>query len=117
MTEEQKADWIKYQLQDLAAYDASDIESGSIEIYGENEDGYECSCEVEIPSIAEKAAELIAELESELDKYKHLAKERGEFIINGEDLGYIQKPTSENDSAYYIFLRCQMTDETAAKAV
>lgn len=59
----------------------------------------------------------IKELQDQLDKYKRLAKERGDFIINGEELGYISVPESEIDSAYYTFLRCQMTDEAAAEAV
>jgi hypothetical protein len=60
------------------------------------------------------AHEKIAELEKELAGYKQLAKERAEFIINGEELGYISLPESENDKAYLTFMRCQLTDEYAA---
>jgi hypothetical protein len=56
----------------------------------------------------------IAELEKELAGYKQVAKERAEFIINGEELGYISLPESENDKAYLTFMRCQLTDEYAA---
>jgi len=54
-------------------------------------------------------------LSQQLEKWQRLAKERGEFIINGEDLGYITTPNSENDKAYHIFLRCQLLDERAAQ--
>ena len=56
----------------------------------------------------------IVELEKELLGYKQVAKERAEFIINGEELGYISLPESENDKAYVTFMRCQLTDEYAA---
>jgi hypothetical protein len=56
----------------------------------------------------------IVELEKELLGYKKVAKERAEFIINGEELGYISLPESENDKAYLTFMRCQLTDEYAA---
>ena len=58
--------------------------------------------------------ERIVEIEKELLGYKHVAKERAEFIINGEELGYISLPESENDKAYVTFMRCQLTDEYAA---
>ncbi len=58
--------------------------------------------------------ERIVELEKELLGYKQVAKERAEFIINGEELGYISLPESENDKAYVTFMRCQLTDEYAA---
>jgi hypothetical protein len=58
--------------------------------------------------------ERIVELEKELAGYKKVAKERAEFIINGEELGYISLPESENDKAYLTFMRCQLTDEYAA---
>lgn len=61
--------------------------------------------------------ERIKELEQQVAELKSLCNERREFIINGEELGYIRKPDSENDSAYYIFLRCKMTDEAALESI
>ena len=62
-----------------------------------------------------KQEDEIKALKAQLEKYKRLAKERGAFIINGEELGYISTPTSETDKAYHVFMRCQMTDEAAAE--
>ena len=56
----------------------------------------------------------IAELEKELEGYKQIAKERAEFIINGEELGYISLPESQTDRAYLTFMRCKLTDKYAA---
>ena len=56
----------------------------------------------------------IAELEKELEGYKQIAKERAEFIINGEELGYISLPESQTDRAYLTFMMCKLTDEYAA---
>lgn len=63
------------------------------------------------------ARDRIMYLSQQLERFKHLAKERGEFIINGEELGYITAPSSENDKAYHIFMRCKCIDESAAKQV
>ena len=56
----------------------------------------------------------IAELEKELEGYKQIAKERAEFIINGEEFGYISLPESQTDRAYLTFMSCKLTDEYAA---
>ena len=67
-----------------------------------------------ITQIDNMATGRIAELDKLLAGYKQVAKERAEFIINGEELGYISLPESENDKAYLTFIRCQLTDEYAA---
>ena len=46
------------------------------------------------------AAQAFTQMNQHIEAYKNLAKERGDFIINGADLGYIKPPTSENDKAY-----------------
>ena len=62
-----------------------------------------------------RAPQVFTQMLQHISAYKRLAKERGEFIVNGEDLGYISTPASENDKAYHIFLRCKIKDELAVK--
>lgn len=54
---------------------------------------------------------------SERDQFKALSKERGDFILNGEEMGYISTPEDETDIAYFIFHRCKLTDEYAIKSM
>jgi hypothetical protein len=63
----------------------------------------------------EFAGERIAELAQELAHIKVLAEDRRLFIVNGEEFGYISKPTSETDSAYMIFMQCSLDDDLAGK--
>ena len=57
--------------------------------------------------------QVFAVMHEHLVNYKELASERGDFIINGEELGYISTPTSETDKAYHVFMRAKITDESA----
>ncbi|MET4696969.1 ATP-binding protein [Endozoicomonas lisbonensis] len=61
-TDNRKANFVEWQLTELATTNESDIEGGSIEIYGEDPEGREVSSEVSIPDIANQALGLIAEL-------------------------------------------------------
>jgi len=57
-----------------------------------------------------------AELEKGRDEAVILAEQRRQFIVNGEDLGYISVPTSENDQAYYTFMQCGLDNSYALEA-
>lgn len=59
---------------------------------------------------------IIQELEKERDEAVILAEQRRQFIVNGEDLGYISVPTSENDKAYHIFMQCGVDNSYALQA-
>ena len=65
MKNQQEIEWIKWQLNDLAATPAEDIETGSFEVYGEDEQGREGSCEVEIPDLAQQALDVIKQLQGQ----------------------------------------------------
>ena len=69
---------------------------------------------LELEDRVKNQSDKIAELEKELEGYKQIAKERAEFIINGEELGYISLPESQTDRAYLAFMRCKLTDKYAA---
>lgn len=56
----------------------------------------------------------LAAKEKELEGYKLLAKERGEFIANGVEFDFIQLPESKDDTANEVFERTNLTDEAAA---
>lgn len=60
-----KAEWIKWQLEELAALE--DIEDGEFEIYGEDAEGREGSTSVKITDTASSALALIKELEQRLE--------------------------------------------------
>lgn len=102
LNEQQARDWIKSQLQDLANTPHADIEGGSIEIYGEDEAGNEGSCEVEIPSIARQAVDLIASLESRI---QHLSQGRSLTTSKWISVKDREPPTAEP------VVYCQKRDE------
>ncbi len=96
VTEQEKNDWIKYQLMELAAIDKDDIDYGFIEIIGEDEEGREGSCEVEIPSIAKQALELIKDLQEKQKEANKLKADAVMDFVNGAigafESGFIDKP-------------------------
>lgn len=106
---------VLYRLQYLAAFDHTDIDADDFEIIGEDEHGNEGVCTDSITTLAADAIAVIEQIKARADRLEALAEERRQFIINGEDLGYIRTPDSENDKAYHVFMRCRCEDETAAK--
>jgi len=60
------SEMIKWQLEELSAFDSDDIESNEFDIYGEDEHGYEGSFSVKITEIASKALSRIDALEKAL---------------------------------------------------
>lgn len=66
---------------------------------------------------AMKLEEDLKTVKSERDQFKALSEERGQFIRNGAELGYISVPKDETDIAYYIFHRCNLTEEYAIKSL
>ncbi len=57
---------VEWFLNELAAYEPGDISYGAFEVYGEDGQGIEGSCEIDIPELAADAAQLISELREQL---------------------------------------------------
>lgn len=70
---------LTWYLNEVGSADLEQIETGSIEIIGENEQGQEGSCEVEITDLVQAAANRIQELEQRI---VNLDKSVGEEIEN-----------------------------------
>lgn len=64
-TESEKYGDVTLFLDQLAGFEEEDIDTGSFDCYGENEDGVEGSCTVSIPELAEESAEVIRKLREE----------------------------------------------------
>lgn len=65
---------LNWFLHELASYDERDIESGEIEIYGEDDKGNEGSVEISIIELAAAALDRIEKLEAMLTKKLDLIK-------------------------------------------
>lgn len=61
-----KTEFIKWQLTELANQDKNDIESNEFEMYGEDEQGREGCCTVEITELAQQAYDEIKQLQAQL---------------------------------------------------
>ncbi|WP_333896641.1 hypothetical protein [Mixta calida] len=57
---------VEWFLNELAAYETGDLSDGGFEVYGEDDQGIEGSCEIDIPELAADAAQLISELRAQL---------------------------------------------------
>ncbi|KAA5936430.1 hypothetical protein F3I27_12675 [Pantoea sp. Bo_2] len=68
---------VEWFLNDIAAVEMSDIDSGEFEIYGEDEAGRETCAYIDITELAADAARLISELSDQLQAAEHLAELRG----------------------------------------
>lgn len=63
---------LKWFLSEVANAEPDQYETGSIEIIGENEQGQEGSCEIEIDDLMNAACSRIAELETQLKNTQNL---------------------------------------------
>ncbi|MFN2095123.1 hypothetical protein ACKVM9_002871 [Pantoea agglomerans] len=68
---------VEWFLNDIAAVEMSDIDSGEFEIYGEDEAGREACTYIDITELAADAAQMIGELRDQLHAAEHLAELRG----------------------------------------
>ncbi len=80
----QETDFLKWQLFELASQQESDIESNEIEILGETADGQEGFYTMKITEIAEKAHDLIKELELELGLIEIALKDKSALLESCE---------------------------------
>lgn len=71
----EETETIKWILSELANFESEDIESNDIEIYGEDEQGRDGVCTIEITSIANRAERLISELEAKLAEHEWISIE------------------------------------------
>ncbi|MBD8152300.1 hypothetical protein IFU23_05905 [Pantoea agglomerans] len=65
---------VEWFLNDIAAVEMSDIDSGEFEIYGEDEAGREACTYIDITELAADAAQMIGELRDQLQAAEHLAE-------------------------------------------
>lgn len=68
---------VEWFLNDIAAVEMSDIDSGEFEIYGEDDAGRETCTYIDITELAADAAQIISELRDQLQAAEHLAELRG----------------------------------------
>ncbi|WP_277973196.1 hypothetical protein [Pantoea agglomerans] len=68
---------VEWFLNDIAAVEMSDIDSGEFEIYGEDEAGRETCTYIDITELAADAAQIISDLRDQLQAAEHLAELRG----------------------------------------
>ena len=67
--------------------------------------------------LVKKQLEMIDDLRQEVECYKELARERGQYILNADEMGCIHKPLDNLDSAYHVFQRCNLDEEHAIKFI
>lgn len=59
-------DNVLWFLNELAAYDASDIDAGEFDVYGEDRNGLECCSTIDVTELAADAAKLIEAAEKRI---------------------------------------------------
>ncbi len=85
---------LKWVLNEVANAEPDQYETGSIEIFGENEQGQEGSCEIEIDDLMNAACDRISELENALTQVITLAERDSETF--GKSRSDIAERAKEN---------------------
>ena len=87
-------------LGEVSQADSEQLEDGAIEIFGEDEQGREGSCVIEIPNLAHAAKDRIESLEHALAQVLELASRDSEHFGNARpDIAELAKETLNTISA------------------
>lgn len=60
---------VEQLLRELAAFSPEDLDNGFFEVYGEDVEGQECSCQIDVTKLAEDALALIEHMRYHIEVY------------------------------------------------